>query len=85
MFSIYRRQRMLDIQGFRPTKIVTTTAGTAYTFDRVLAIRLSAESEYFINADSANKTSMPPGASVIDERVTSVTFTNATTIELMEM
>lgn len=71
------------IQGFTPTRIATASAATPFDTTGIIAIRVDVPSEYYINADSANKAMMPAGVTVIDRSVYEITFTSATVVEVM--
>ena len=71
------------IQEFAPDVIATTTAVTAYSMAGILGIRISTAAEYYINSDSANKATMPVGVTLRSPNVESLTFTLATTLEIM--
>lgn len=70
------------VQGFAPRSIqtgVTTLNTTA-----IGAIRVSVDSEYYINAASTLKATMLAGSiTVIDGTVNQIVFTNSTVIEVM--
>ncbi len=72
------------IQGFTPSEIRDVTAMDFTGADKnIIGIRLNTESEYYINTDSANKATMPAGVTIIDSKVSAITFTASTTVEIM--
>jgi hypothetical protein len=75
----------LDIPGFTPSHIVTAGADTPHDVSAMIAVRVSVDSEYYINTDVANKAVMPArSVTVIGKQVDSFTFTNATVLEVMD-
>ncbi|WP_372830987.1 hypothetical protein [Pontibacterium sp.] len=70
------------IQGFAPSEI--RNGVTTLDLNDVEAIRISADAEYYINGALASKAIMPAGATVISGRINELTFTSATTVEIMK-
>lgn len=72
------------IQNFGSDRIATASAGVAFDVSDIKIIRIAADSEYFINTDSANKADMLRGCTSFFSEVDSVTFTNDTVMEIWE-
>ena len=75
------------IQGFTPSEITTVAAAGVLDVSPgtgIVGIRISADSEYYINADSANKATMPAGVTIVASTVYQYTFTAETIVEIMK-
>lgn len=74
------------VQGFGPSEIQTATAAEPFLLDGVLAIRVSVDSEYYLDDDSSNKAIMLSGSVTVSiPGVTSYTFTEGTTLEVLRV
>lgn len=71
------------LQVFTPTRIVTITAGNSLDTTNVMAVRVSALTNYQING-AGTATNMPAGATGVDDSVTSFLFPNGATLEVMD-
>jgi len=72
-----------SIQGFAPNRIVSVSAGASLDVTDVLAVRVNANAAYKIN-DAGTEGTMPTGVTVIRKGVTSLQFTSATVVEVMD-
>lgn len=74
------------VQGFGPSHIETAAADTAFPLNGVLALRVSVDSEYYVDDDAANKATMLAGwVTVAIPGVESFTFTNETKLEVLRV
>ena len=72
------------VQGFGTSHVKTAAADTPFPLKGVLAIRVSVDSEYYVDDDAANKATMLAGSvTVAIPGVESFTFTNETTLEVL--
>jgi hypothetical protein len=72
------------VQAFAPRAIVTATAGANTDMTGYLAFRVSEDSEYYINSDSGNTTTILAGSvTAVHHTVSTMNFTADTVLEVM--
>ena len=70
------------LQVFTPKRVEAVGAGGTMDVTKVVAIRISADNTYTLNGAGTLGT-MPAGCTGIADSITSITFTDATNVEVM--